>query len=304
MIGQKFVDPVSQQHYALTQHDSFISASFYSMASTCEVLIETQDTFIAHTLAKICLGEVDRIVQKFSRYLPGNVCHAINNSQGRPVTLDDESLRLLKFGQTCFDLSDGLMDLTSGILRRAWYFDGSDNIPSQAQIDALLPFIGWEKVTVNDNHVTLPHLMELDFGSIGKEYAVSKLCELSLRYLPDVSVLINLGGDIQVTHPRRDASPWLVGIESSEEVIPLVRGALASSGDTKRFLLKDGVRYSHIINTNTGWPVVDAPTLVTVHSSVCIQSGCIATIALLKGSQAIPFLESQDVQYWVRDSED
>jgi len=302
MIGQKFVDPVSQQHYALTQHDSFISASFYAMASPCEILVETTDTFIAHTLAKICIAEVDRIVAKFSRYLPGNICHSINNNQGKYIQLDNETMRLIDFGQTCYALSDGLMDLTSGILRKAWYFDGSDNIPTQSKIDTLLPFIGWDKMTIKEDGITLPRMMELDFGAIGKEYATSKLCELSKRYTPDTSVLINLGGDIQVTHPRRDASPWFVGIESSEEVIPLVKGALATSGNTKRYLIKDGIRYGHIINPKTGWPVQNAPSLVTIHTSLCIQSGCLATIALLKGSQAIAFLEAQDVQYWVKNT--
>ena len=75
-------------------------------------------------------------------------------------------------------------------------------------------------------------------------------------------------------------------------------GALATSGDARRFLLKDGVRYSHILDPVTGWPIKDAPRSITVAADTCIQAGMLSTLAMLQGEGAETFLSAQDVSYW------
>ena len=83
-------------------------------------------------------------------------------------------------------------------------------------------------------------------------------------------------------------------------VLDLSQGALATSGDSRRFLLKEGVRYSHILDPTTGWPVPNAPHSVTVAATTCTQAGVLATFALLEGKNAEAFLEKQDVRFWVQ----
>jgi thiamine biosynthesis lipoprotein len=82
-------------------------------------------------------------------------------------------------------------------------------------------------------------------------------------------------------------------------ILHLERGALATSGDSRRFLLQNGVRYGHILNPRTGWPVPDAPRSVTVAASSCTEAGLLSTLALLHGARAIEFLEEQGVRYWL-----
>ena len=268
------------------------------MASPCQLLIETQDETLARHLAQIAIDEVARIERKFSRYRNDNLCHAINNANGQRIPIDEECHRLLTFADTCFDLSEGMFDLSSGVLRRVWRFDCSDNIPTQEQIEQVLPLIGWNKITFDQDVIQLQAGMEIDFGGIGKEYAVSAVSALCQQQAPETSVLINLGGDIQITRARKSEAPWYVGIENHDKIIPIVRGALATSGDAKRYVQKGKVRYSHILNPKTGWPVSGAPSSVTTHASLCIQAGCLATIALLHGRHAEQFLQEQDVDYW------
>ena len=81
-------------------------------------------------------------------------------------------------------------------------------------------------------------------------------------------------------------------------VVSLLKGALATSGDAKRFLFKDNVRYSHILNAKTGWPVVQAPRSITVVAPQCIQAGILATLALMQGPQAEDFLTEQEIKFW------
>ncbi len=287
-----------QESYTLSRNDSYFSASFHAMASPCELLIATTDEALAGEISERGVAEVKRIENKYSRYVKDNLCYAINNAKGKCTDIDEECYRLLTFAQTCFELSEGMFDLTSGVLRRVWTFDGSDRIPQQSDIDSILPFMGWEKVVFNERTIQMRSGMEIDFGGIGKEYAVSTVAEICKHTAPDVSVLINLGGDIQITKPRENGQPWLVGIENNTEVIQIIEGALATSGDAKRYLLKNGKRYSHILNPKTGWPIQNAPASVTTLAPFCIQAGCLATLALLNGKKAEKFLKEQDVKYW------
>lgn len=284
--------------FELTCQETFHCATFQAMASPCELLFDTEDAALVSALAAGAVAEVRRIENKFSRYIEGNLCAAINNAQGAQVPVDAECYRLLTFAQACYELSDGFFDLTSGVLRRVWSFDGGKCIPTAEQVQAVLPLVGWEKVRYNENTLQMPAGMEVDFGGIAKEYAVNAAAECCRIKAPELSVLVNLGGDIQVTCPRKNDRVWQVGIENGNQVLPIRKGALATSGDAKRFLLSGGKRYSHILNPKTGWPVDHAPSSVTVHAPLCMQAGCMATLALLQGEQAEHFLENQGVPYW------
>ncbi len=297
-------DAAVDKLFSLQSHGDYFQAKFSSMASPCEFLIETEDGKLARNLARLGVAEVKRIEHKFSRYAKGNLCDAINDARGKKVTIDNECHRLLTFAQTCYELSDGLFDLSSGVLRKAWRFDGSNRIPHQSQIDEVLPLVGWEHVHYDETSLQMKNNMEIDFGGIGKEYAVSRVASIFIAQAKNTSTLINLGGDIQITTPRVEQRLWTVGLESpnqnqqSQGTLTLRSGALATSGDSKRFLLHKGKRYSHILNPKTGWPIVDAPASITVASTLCVQAGCLATLALLSGKNAESFLDEQKVKYW------
>ncbi len=277
---------------------------FPAMASLCEILIEPCEKKLAQQLLSCAAGTTHDIESKFSRYKRDNLCSQINCSNGEPVAIDDETFRLLQFADTCFQISDGMFDITSGVLRKVWTFDGGDQIPSKEQIDQLLPFIGWDKVKFDENQVCIPIGMEVDFGGIGKEYAVDKVANQMREMATNTSVLVNFGGDLAISQPKSSSKPWLIGFErpigdDSQKSINLVQGGLATSGDTNRYLLKNGVRYSHIVSPKTGWPIEQAPAQVTVAGSNCIQAGLISTIAMLHGKEARSFLQAQQVPFWI-----
>ena len=280
-------------------------AAFTAMASPCEVLLDVDDRDEAASLGELAAAEAGRIEQRLSRYRDDNIIHTINHAAGRPVLVDDETAGLLDFADQCFRLSEGRFDVTSGVLRRVWRFDGSANVPSRAAVKELLPLVGWDKVTWARPSITLPVGMEIDLGGLGKEYAVDRAAQLvSMR--TRAAVLVNFGGDLRALGSRRDGRPWRVGVESPVAAaaaldLELAQGALATSGDARRFLLKDGVRYPHILNPRTGWPVLDAPRSVTVLADACTEAGLLATLAMLHGRGARGFLAEQGVKYWVLD---
>lgn len=279
--------------------------SFFCMASPCELLIDTDDALLANHLTQLAQREAVRIELKFSRYRNDNIIAQINTAKGATTTIDQETYRLLAYADTCYQLSDGMFDITSGVLREVWKFDGSDRIASNSDVAKLLPLIGWQKASLTQNSLYLPANMQIDLGGIGKEYAVDAVAALLQKTAPDISALINFGGDIQVTKKRSDGKPWIVGIEnptqhqSAKTAVKIYQGGLATSGDANRYLVKDGKRYSHILNPKTGFPVMHAPRSVTVAANFCTQAGLLATLALLQGKHAELFLHQQEVTHWI-----
>src|SRR4029078_10994782 len=125
-----------------------------------------------------------------------------------------ETARLLDFAENLWRLSDGKFDVTSGVLRRAWKFDGGSRAPSPAEIRRLLPLVGWSRVAWRRQVLTLQPGMEIDFGGIGKEDGVHSALAAAKPISSD-PVLVNFGGDLAVSGPRRDRTAWRVGIEST-----------------------------------------------------------------------------------------
>jgi thiamine biosynthesis lipoprotein len=278
---------------------------FIAMACPCEVLIEQVPESLARRILDAVSDCAWRIEAKFSRYRDDNIVHLINTSAGRPVTVDAETAKLLDFAATLTHLSEGRFDITSGVLRKAWAFDGGSYIPAQREIDALLPLVGWHRVAWRSPVLSLQPGMQIDLGGVGKEYAVDAAAAIAAGIARGVSTLVNFGGDMAVYNARRDGRPWQVGVEcpdrpgAAASVIKLTRGALATSGDSRRFVLKDGKRYSHVLDARSGWPVPDAPRSVTVAADTCTQAGTMATLALLRGAEAERFLQSQGARYWL-----
>ncbi|MEP4548033.1 MAG: FAD:protein FMN transferase [Saccharospirillum sp.] len=295
---------------------------FDAMASSCEILLALpfEQAELAGRLVRLAANEVWRIEQRYSRYRPDNLFAALHNRPGQAQRVDAETARLLNFADQAWRLSSGRFDVTSGLLRRVWTFDGSDRLPDDDAIKALLPLIGWQRVTwlsgtvdssgeVAGGSLTLPEGMELDFGGIGKEYAADRALGICMKAIPSrwrqSGMLVNLGGDLACNGPRAPEQPWRVGVESPYEddqpplMLELWRGGLATSGDSRRYLLRNGKRYSHLLDPNTGWPIEQAPRSVTVAAPSCIQSGLVASLAMLQGASATEYLKNIGLPHWV-----
>lgn len=282
------------------------------MASPCELLVDGGSAADAQALLTLARDEVLRIEHKFSRYRSDSVLAQLHAAGGRPVEVDDETAQLLDFAASCHALSGGLFDITSGVLRSAWRFDGGSHLPDEARVRALCARVGWPRVTWRRPHLTLPAGMELDLGGVGKEYAADRVLALLTARTP-WPLLVNLGGDLVVSGARADGSAWSVGIErpgaaevavshgtaGAAGVLEVRAGALATSGDARRFVLAGGVRYGHILDPRSGWPVLGSPRSVTVAAPTCTLAGVLSTLAMLQGAGAEAWLATQSVPYWV-----
>lgn len=266
------------------------------MGCGCEVRIAGLDETIARRRAHRAIDEVRRIERKYSRYRPDSVVSKINRAAGgAPVRCDDETLSLLAYADALHTSSDGLFDITSGALRRAWDFKAAQ-LPSPAALEAACSLIGWQRCERDGRQVRLAQAgMEIDFGGFGKEYAADRAATL----LIDAGCrhgFVNLGGDLRAFGAQPDGSAWRFGIQHPRQAgatiasLDVKQGALATSGDYERYFEIGGVRYCHILDPRTGWPVRHWQS-VTVLAPLAIAAGSLSTIAMLKEAAGGPFLE-------------
>ncbi len=281
------------------------------MGSPCELKLYANQKDEAQVVVLNVTAEIKRLEKKYSRYRDDSITTAINNSAGKKygIEVDTETLSLLNYAQVAYEQSEGLFDITSGILRKVWNFR-SNVLPAQVDIEALLPLIGWDKVEWKAPKLRLPHKgMELDFGGYVKEYIADVAANLCLQ-AGMRNGLVNLGGDICIIGPHPDGSDWKVGVRHPRNpdfpmsFVYMSSGALASSGDYERYMIVNGVRYAHILNPKTGWPV-NSLASTSVYAQQCVIAGTAATITMLKGeSEGVQWLEQLGLPHICMDQND
>ncbi|UJP03063.1 MAG: FAD:protein FMN transferase, partial [Nitrosomonas sp.] len=171
---------------------------FQAMGSPCAIQLYAKSAKKAKQTARIVMDDVYRLEAKYSRYRADSFVSQMNRvaAQGGCIQVDDETAGLLDYAATCHQQSDGLFDITSGILRRAWDFK-SGKIPAQETVQSLLEKIGWHKISWQRPVLTFSVAgMEIDFGGVVKEYAVDRAASLC-REAGIEHGLVNLGGDIK-----------------------------------------------------------------------------------------------------------
>ena len=145
-----------------------------------------------------------------------------------------------------------------------------------------------------------PRRVEIDFGGIGKEYAVDRAAAL-ISVRTRSAYVVNFGGDLFTSGIRRGNRTWGIGIDDPDRAgeAALYRLDVSRGGDARRYVRWRGKRLGHILNPKTGWPVDGAPRSVTVFGRSCMEAGTLSTLAYLQGAGARAYLEEQGVQFWI-----
>ncbi|AMK78370.1 MULTISPECIES: FAD:protein FMN transferase [Methylomonas] len=276
------------------------------MGTPCEIQLFIDSQKLADLIANIVITDVWRLENLYSRYRPDSLLSKINSvaASGGSISVDKETAGLLNYAATCYQQSDGLFDISSGILRQAWRFE-TGQLPDETLIKKLLAKVGWHNLRWQAPVLEFPLAgMELDFGGIVKEYAVDRAAAIAWNAGARHG-FINLGGDIKLIGPRPDGAPWQVGIHHPRQkqalatTLALHNGAVASSGDYERCIIINGQRYGHILNPKTGWPVRYLAS-VSVIGEFCVVAGSASTIAMLKEEQGPAWLKQLELpHFWI-----
>ena len=205
--------------------------------------------------------EIHRLELLMSNFIPSTPLSQINQQAGKsPVSVGPELFHIVERSVEFSKMSDGAFDISFASVGKLWNFR-QGVLPSPDAIKNQLPFVDYSQIKLDEESwsVYLPHSeMEIGLGGIGKGYAVDRAMEV-LSSFGIQNAMAMAGGDMLV-RGRKGDEPWQVGLRDPDDekkilaVLPLENQAISTSGDYERFFIKDGVRYHHILDPETGYP--------------------------------------------------
>ena len=231
----------------------------------------------------------------------------LNNAEGKTMEVSDELAADLEKIRQLSQESDGAFDPTLGKIIRLWDIAGENpHVPDQSEIDTLLPEVGYEKIQVDGNNVTLLDGCTLDLGAVGKGMGCDQIMDY-LQTQPDVvGMILNLGGSSVMTYGEKpDGSSWKVALTDPRDTEGDYLGAitldanqfLSTSGDYEKYFIEDGIRYHHILDPKTGYPVQNGLTSVTIVCDQGYLADGLSTACFVLGLDAAkPLLEKYDAE--------
>ena len=218
-----------------------------------------------NTYIDIAAKEISRVENLISEWDSTTQISEVNRYAGvKPVKVDKEVFDLIVRSIKISELTDGAFDVTWAAMNHIWKFDGSmKRLPTQDEIATAIAKIGYKNILLNEKDLTV-YLklkgMRLGFGGIGKGYSADKSAAL-LKSMGVAGGLISASGDITAWGKQPDGKPWMIGITNpfnKDKIFawfPFEGNSIGTSGDYENFVEFNGVRYTHIIDPRTGWPV-------------------------------------------------
>ncbi len=266
---------------------------FRALGTHCSIKFRQHDDQKALTFAAAALGWLGRFEAKFSRYQAQSLLSKINAAAGHDwISVDEEMDHLLTLADDLYRRTEGILDPTMLPLLQVWdWKKAHQQLPKTSEIQAALGLTGWEKVERRPGAVRLPQAgMGLDFGGFGKEYAVDYIARMA-RQSGISDALIDLGRDIYALGGNGNHPFWHVGIEDGQQPghcwggLAVTDHAVSASGDYARHFSHNGIRYGHILDPRTGWPVANGMRAVTVIAPSCLEAGAYSTAVFVLGAQ-------------------
>lgn len=264
------------------------------LGSPFEITVVAQDTLQANTYEDMAVAEVKRIENLISDWIPTTPLSEINKNAGiKPVKVPQELIDLIERSIKISKLTDGAFDISYASMDRIWKFDGSMRaMPSAEAIKNSVAKVGYQNIIVdNQNQTVFLKLegMKLGMGGIGQGYIADKIKALLLSK-GCVAGLVNVSGDISTWGKQPNGEQWKVGIKNPMNkdkifaTFPLEDTAVETSGSYEKYVTFNGKRYSHIIDTRTGYPATGLIS-VSVFAKTTELADALATGVFVLGKE-------------------
>jgi len=252
--------------------------------------------------------EIDSVFHAIDRsvnlWVDSSVICKVNRNED--VVLDPIFIDNFNIAQQAARISDGYFDPTISPIVAAWGFSAKtgDSITPQL-VDSLKQLVDYRKVAIEDGKVIKENpAMQLDFNATAQGYT----SDMIASFLDSQGIrnyLVDTGGEIMAKGGKPNGQPWIVGIEKpadnwdSEQVvqtrIALRDKGLVTSGSTRKYVERNGKRYSHCIDPKTGYPVEHNVLSVTVVAENSAWADALASICMVMGlERSLPLIESMD----------
>ena len=238
-------------------------------------------------------------LSKFNQY-QGLESRTVSTELGQVLT---ESIRLAK--QT-----NGALDVTVGPLVNLWSFgpeNRAEEVPSEELIAATKRHVGIEKISLIDGQLAKNDgKVYVDLSAIAKGFAVDKVAELLEQHGIN-NYLVDIGGEMRLHGVKANGTNWRIAVEKPiagtravQKVIMPGNNAVATSGDYRNYFEQDGIRYSHTINPESGWPINHKLVSVTVvHPSSMTADGLATAIEVMGPEQGFKFASQHNIAVYL-----
>jgi len=234
------------------------------LTSPFEMTVVAKDTVEANQYIDLAIAEVKRVENLVSDWKPETQISHVNQNAGiQPVKVDDEVFQLVKRSIKISKLTDGAFDISYASMDKIWKFDGSmKEMPTPEAIKKSVEKVGYQKIILDEKEKTIflrDKGMKLGLGGIAQSFIADNIRDL-LKSKGCTSGIANVSGDIAAWGKQPDGKPWTIGIINPMNknkifaTFPLVDSSVETSGTYEKYVVFDGVRYSHIINPKTGYP--------------------------------------------------
>lgn len=257
------------------------------------------------------MKRVEEIQNKMTIQTAGSEIDNLNQAAGNGqfVSLSSDSLFVLKTALKYSALSQGAFDVTVGPLDKAWgIYTNNPRILSQEEVVRLKKLVDYTDIEVNDadNTARLKRAGQVvDLGAIAKGYAGDEVINVFKKY-GIKSAFVNLGGNVVTLGSKPDGTPWKIGIKDPRPaaegdqigVLQVDNKSVVTSGDYERYVIKNNVRYHHILDPRTGYPSKSGLISVTIVANISIDADALSTsvfiLGLDKGMALIRSLQGVD----------
>lgn len=262
-----------------TNGPSFVTKTFYAM-----------NTLVSVTLGGSTEGHVSKVfegaeqlVSELEAMLSATVEDSEINKMGE---LSEETEELMTLALDVAKNTDGAYDPTCKALTELWNITNGGYLPSSAEIEKALEEVDYTAVTLENGVLSSPYA--IDLGGAAKGYALGKTVE----YLKKTTEYgkVSFGGNVGVFGKKPNGKAWEIGIKDPFDTSSVIgyissedEGYVAVSGDYERFFEKDGVRYHHIFDPQSGYPVDNGVHSVAVYTETAALGDILSTALFVMG---------------------
>jgi thiamine biosynthesis lipoprotein len=279
-----------------------VERSRVSMGTEVHISAWTTDEAAAVRAFDDAFNEFDRLDALMSTWKEGSDILRLNDAAGKTaVGVSAEVREILHASQEVSEWTAGKFDITFAALSGLWKFDHDidGQVPDRSQIAPRLPLIDYRAVTIDDRAGTASLAragMRVNLGGIGKGYAVDRAVTI-LRDAGLSDFMIQSGGDLYAAGKRGDR-PWRVGIQDPRgapdtlfAALEITEAAFSTSGDYERFFMRDGHRYHHILDPDTGEPASRSRSVSIVAKNATVTDGLSTGVFILGGEEGMALIE-------------
>jgi len=288
----KIVEERTNSSVVFKSSNELNEVSFHALGTNCTVKFRSDDPKDSNEFVNHLLNWIIGFESRYSRFLEDSLVNIINKNSGiSPVETNEDDDKLFSVCNEMHFFTKGVFDPTSLPLLNLWNWKSKNPVvPEDSLIESAKKKVNWNNVEHKSGSFFLPlEGMKLDLGGIGKEYAVDQIVKIAAVQYGLRDLMIDFGQDVFALGAPSGKPAWHIGLDDALNPgncwagVAINNSAVASSGDYLRYFKLDGIRYSHIVDVRSGYPVRNDCRSVTVISPSCVMAGILSTTAFILG---------------------